>query len=66
AANQFNFGLRAYYFGMTMSAWFVSPWLFRLRSAGVVFVLDQREFHAGVRDVRRYTPTETPVPELGK
>jgi uncharacterized membrane protein len=25
AANQFNFGLRSYYFGMTMLAWFVSP-----------------------------------------
>ncbi len=33
AANQFNFGLRSYYFGMTMLAWFVSPWLFMLMSA---------------------------------
>ncbi len=66
AANQFNFGLRAYYFGMTMLAWFVSPWLFMLMSAGVVFVLYQREFHSDVLDVMVYTPTEVPVPEVGK
>ncbi|CAN1603198.1 DUF599 domain-containing protein [Pseudomonas mediterranea] len=66
AANQFNFGLRSYYFGMTMLAWFVSPWLFMLMSAGVVFVLYQREFHSDVLDVMVYTPTEVPPPEVVK
>lgn len=60
AANQFNFGLRSYYFGMTMLAWFVSPWLFMLMSAGVVLVLYRREFHSDVLDVMVYTPTERP------
>jgi uncharacterized membrane protein len=66
AANQFNFGLRSYYFGMTMLAWFVSPWLFMLMSAGVVFVLYQREFHSDVLDVMVYTPTEMPVSDGAK
>ena len=55
AANQFNFGLRSYYFGMSMLAWFVSPWLFMLMSAGVVLVLYRREFHSDVLDVMVYT-----------
>ncbi|MCX4199081.1 thiol peroxidase [Methylobacterium organophilum] len=33
AANQFNFGLRAYYFGMATLAWFVHPWFFMLVTA---------------------------------
>jgi len=66
AANQFNFGLRSYYFGMTMLAWFVSPWLFMLMSAGVVFVLYRREFHSDVLEVMVYTPTEHPLVDSGK
>ena len=66
AANQFNFGLRSYYFGMTMLAWFVSPWLFMLLSTGVVLVLYRREFHSDVLDVMVYTPTEAPIPEANK
>jgi uncharacterized membrane protein len=66
AANQFNFGLRSYYFGMSMLAWFVSPWLFMLMSAGVVLVLYRREFHSDVLDVMVYTPTEAPLPETIK
>ncbi|KTC41168.1 hypothetical protein AO265_03040 [Pseudomonas sp. ABAC61] len=66
AANQFNFGLRSYYFGMTMLAWFVSPWLFMLMSSGVVLVLYRREFHSDVLDVMVYTPTEAPLPEVSK
>jgi uncharacterized membrane protein len=51
AANQFNFGLRSYYFGMTMLAWFVSPWLFMLMSAGVVCVVSPRvSFRRSRRD----------------
>jgi uncharacterized membrane protein len=66
AANQFNFGLRAYYFGMTMLAWFVSPWLFMLMSSGVVLVLYRREFHSDVLQVMVYTPTDMPVTEPAK
>ena len=57
AANQFNFGLRAYYFGMATLAWFISPWFFMLVSTGVVVVLYRREFHSDVLQVMVYTPT---------
>ncbi|MCJ0973354.1 DUF599 family protein [Pseudomonas sp. PS1] len=57
AANQFNFGLRAYYFGMATLAWFVNPWFFMLVTAGVVVVLYRREFHSDVLEVMVFTPT---------
>ncbi|WP_371366408.1 DUF599 domain-containing protein [Pseudomonas sp. QL9] len=62
AAHQFNQGLRSYYFGLGMLAWFINPWLFMLVSAGVVGVLYQREFHSDVLKVMVYTPTLTPAP----
>ncbi|MFW3895439.1 DUF599 domain-containing protein [Pseudomonas putida] len=65
AANQFNFGLRSYYFGMAMLSWFISPWAFMAMSAGVVLVLYRREFHSDVLDVMVYTPTEASV-EMAK
>ena len=57
AANQFNQGLRAYYFGMATLAWFINPWFFMLVSAGVVLVLYRREFHSDVLEVMVYTQT---------
>ncbi|MEE4463530.1 DUF599 family protein, partial [Azotobacter chroococcum] len=62
AANQFNFGLRAYYFGLAMLAWFINPWVFMLLTAGVVIVLYRREFHSEVLEVMVYTPTPPLVP----
>lgn len=59
AANQFNLGLRAYYFGMATLSWFIHPWLFMLVSVGVVWVLYRREFHSDVLEVMVYT--QTPV-----
>ena len=64
AANQFNFGLRAYYFGMATLAWFINPWFFMLVTAGVVVVLYRREFHSDVLEVMVYTPT--PAVEVAK
>ena len=57
AANQFNFGLRAYYFGMATLAWFIHPWFFMLVTAGVVLILYRREFHSDVLEVMVFTPT---------
>jgi uncharacterized membrane protein len=57
AANQFNQGLRAYYFGMAALSWFINPWFFMLVSAGVVLVLYRREFHSDVLEVMVYTQT---------
>ena len=57
AANQFNFGLRSYYFGLAMLAWFINSWFFMLVTAGVVLVLYRREFHSDVLKVMVFTPT---------
>ena len=57
AANQFNFGLRAYYFGMATLAWFIHPWFFMGVTAGVVVILYRREFRSDVLKVMVYTPT---------
>ncbi|MBU1284366.1 MAG: DUF599 family protein [Gammaproteobacteria bacterium] len=66
AANQFNYGLRAYYFGMATLAWFISPWFFMAVTTGVVLVLHRREFHSDVLDVMVYTPTPTAEPAKEK
>jgi uncharacterized membrane protein len=57
AANQFNFGLRAYYFGMSTLAWFIHPWFFMAVTAGVVLILYRREFRSDVLRVMVFTPT---------
>jgi uncharacterized membrane protein len=46
AAESFNDGLRGYYFAFAAAAWLVSPIAFAIGSAGVVWVLYQREFHS--------------------
>ncbi|WP_417777624.1 DUF599 domain-containing protein [Stutzerimonas xanthomarina] len=57
AANQFNFGLRAYYFGMATLSWFIHPWFFMVVTTGVMLVLYRREFHSDVLKVMVFTPT---------
>ncbi|MES9885534.1 MAG: DUF599 domain-containing protein, partial [Candidatus Sedimenticola sp. 6PFRAG1] len=44
AANNFNSGLRSYYFSMAVLGWFINPWLFIVLSTGIVWVLYRREF----------------------
>ena len=44
AGDDFNRGLRAYYFGLALLAWFVHPWAFAGASIWVVAVLYRREF----------------------
>jgi uncharacterized membrane protein len=44
AGMNFNYGLRAYYFGLAALAWFLNPWLMIVSTAWVVYVLYQREF----------------------
>ena len=46
SAENFNQGLRGYYFALGALTWFLHPWLFVLSSALVVFVLYQREFQS--------------------
>lgn len=44
AGDDFNRGLRAYYFGLALLAWFVHPWAFAVAAVWVVAVLYRREF----------------------
>lgn len=44
AANNFNTGLRTYYFSLAVLSWLINPWLFMAVSTVVVYVLYQREF----------------------
>jgi uncharacterized membrane protein len=46
AAETFNDGLRAYYFAFAAIAWFLSPLIFAVGTAGVVWILYQREFRS--------------------
>jgi len=44
AANNFNIGLRTYYFSISMLTWFIHPIVFMFSSTLIVFVLFRREF----------------------
>lgn len=46
AAEDFNQGLRAFYFAFAAIAWFFHPWLSVAGSALVVYILHQREFRS--------------------
>lgn len=46
AANNFNQGLRTYYFSLAVIGWFFNPWLFMALSSGIVWVLYRREFQS--------------------
>lgn len=46
AANQFNYGLRAYYFAMAFCGWFLGPYFCMASSIMVVAVLYRREFRS--------------------
>ena len=48
AAETFNDGLRAYYFSFAVIGWFFSPLVFMVGTAGVVYVLYEREFRSEV------------------
>ncbi|MGH1485450.1 MAG: DUF599 domain-containing protein [Cellvibrionaceae bacterium] len=46
AAHTYNYGLRAYYFSLSVLAWFINVWFFVAASTLVVIVLYLREFHS--------------------
>ena len=48
AAETFNDGLRAYYFAFAAIGWFISPLVYMLATAGVIYILYQREFRSDV------------------
>jgi uncharacterized membrane protein len=51
AAETFNDGLRAYYMSFAALGWFFSPTVFICATAGVIYILFQREFHSEVLEV---------------
>ena len=51
AAETFNDGLRAYYFSFAAMAWFISPLACMLATAGVAYVLYQREFRSDILQI---------------
>lgn len=51
AANNFNIGLRSYYFSISMLTWFIHPVLFMFSSSLVVFILFRREFKSSTLKV---------------
>lgn len=53
AAEAFNDGLRGYYLAFPVVAWFFSPWALALSTAGVLYVLYQREFRSEVLEKLR-------------
>ncbi len=48
AAETFNDGVRAYYLSFAAIGWFISPLVFLVATAGVIYVLYQREFRSDV------------------
>lgn len=46
AAEHFNHGQRAYYFGIAALAWFVHPYLFIATTTIVLYILHRREFRS--------------------
>jgi uncharacterized membrane protein len=48
AGDDFNRGLRAYYFGLAVLAWMLSSWLFIVATTAVVFVQARREFDSPI------------------
>jgi uncharacterized membrane protein len=53
AAESFNDGLRAYYMSFAVMLWFSSPIAFAVGTAGIVYLLYQREFRSEVLGVLR-------------
>lgn len=62
AAETFNDGLRAYYFAFAQIGWFFSPIFFMVGTAGVIYVLYQREFHSDVLAILNDEEPSKPIP----
>ncbi len=61
AGDEFNRGIRAYYFGLATLTWFLHPWAFMLATLIVTVVLFRRDYLSHTWQVlSQYAPTETP------
>lgn len=61
AGDHFNRGLRAYYFGLAVLAWFINAWLFMAVTAWVLWILYRREFASDIVKTLGQ-PEEMPAP----
>jgi uncharacterized membrane protein len=66
SAENFNQGLRAFYFALAAPTWFLHPWLFVFASAAVVLVLYMREFRSRTLYALMSRPAHAPAPEPPK
>jgi len=53
SGDEFNRGIRAYYFGLAAVSWFVQPWLFFVTTTLIVAVLYRRDFRSQTLDAMR-------------
>lgn len=60
AAQNFNGGLRAFYFGLAALSWFLHPYLFILLTAWVVLIIYRREFRSNT--LKNLGTPGTPIP----
>lgn len=60
AANNFNIGLRTYYYSIAILTWFINPWFFMVSTAGIVFILYRREFKSSTLKILMMDDFEEP------
>ncbi|MBJ2138319.1 DUF599 domain-containing protein [Paraglaciecola chathamensis] len=60
AGNEFNRGIRSYYYGIAASTWFLHPVAFIVATIWVTYILYVRDFHSPVLEILR----DTYPPEL--
>ncbi|MGY0649951.1 MAG: DUF599 family protein, partial [Paraglaciecola chathamensis] len=58
--NEFNRGIRSYYYGIAASTWFLHPVAFIVATIWVTYILYVRDFHSPVLEILR----DTYPPEL--
>ncbi len=59
AANNFNIGLRTYYFSQAVLGWFINPLIFMGLSALIAFILYRREFSSSTLKTLMMTEGES-------
>lgn len=60
AGNEFNRGIRAYYYGIAALGWFINPWLFMASTLWITWILYRRDFHSkSLKILRDQFPPES-------
>lgn len=53
AGNEFNRGIRAYYYGIAALGWFINPWVFIVSTLWITWLLYRRDFHSKTLEILR-------------